>query len=149
MPAIGSGVGDVHGEGKGLPPVVLRGLAIGDHGEEVGLPPYGHGGIAGKVQPGHAGDAVEVGRLARPGLDAVVAAVLGHVGQEGLVEGGEVLIVRRPEVGEGVVILVKHGVVGVEHVVVTRVARPVHPHPEGGVGQDVVGHAPDKAGVEF
>ncbi len=76
----------------------------------------------------------------------MVAAVLGHVGQEGLVEGGEVLIVHRPEVGEGVVILVKHGVVGVEHVVVTRVALPVHPHPEGGVGQDVVGHTPDKAG---
>ena len=54
-----------------------------------------------------------------------------------------------PQVGEGVILLVEDRVVGVHHVVGAGVAVPVHPHAEGRVGEDVVGHAPDEAGVEF
>ncbi len=47
-------------------PVVLRELAIGQDGEEMGLPAGDHSGVAGEVQPGDAGDAVKI-----PGLAAL------------------------------------------------------------------------------
>ena len=150
VPAVGGGVGDVPGEGHGLPAVLRHDLPAGDHREEGGEPVPGHrGGIAGEVQPGRRGDAVEVGGLAGLGLDAVVGAVGLHVGEEAAVERGKVLVMLRPQVGEGVVVFVKDGVVGVEHVVTAGVPVPVHPHPAGRVGQEGVGDAPDEAGVEL
>ena len=38
VPAVHGGVGDAQGEGQGQLPVVLRELAIGQDGEEMGLP---------------------------------------------------------------------------------------------------------------
>ncbi len=55
----------------------------------------------------------------------------------------------RPKVGKGVVILVKHGVVGMHPVIGSRLALTVHAHPKGGVGEDCMGHAPDETGVKF
>ena len=150
VPAVSGGVGDVDGHGHGELALLLRGLAVGDHGEHVGLTASCHmGGVGLEVHPGDAGDAVEVPGLTGLGLDAVVAAVGGHVLLDGPVEGGKVLIVLCPEVGEGVVILMEDGVVGVDHVMGAGVPLLVHCHAEGGVGQDVVGDTPDEAGVEL
>ena len=149
VPTVRGGVGDVHGKGHRPGPLVFSGLSIGDHRKQIGLPPGDRGGIAGKGQPGDAGDAVKVGRLTGPGFHPMPGSVGGHIGQERLVKHRKGLVVFRPKVGKGVVILVKHGVVGMHPVIGSRLALTVHAHPKGGVGEDCMGHAPDETGVKF
>ena len=114
LPAVGGGVVDGEGEGQQeLLPFPAE-LARLHGGEEVGLFFIGMDGEVAEAHPRQAGDGIGVGRRGLPGLaqDAVMAAVAGLVLQVRRLEGPELVVIGRPEEGEGLVALVEGGVEG-------------------------------------
>ena len=110
----------VDGEGEGQEePLPLPAEPAGLHGgEEVGLFLIGMDGEVAEAHPGEAGDGVGVGGRGLPGLaqDAVMAAVASLILEVRRLEGGELIVIGRPEEGEGLVVLMEGGVEGREAV---------------------------------